>query len=77
MKKLNLPNKPEAPTRVVSSDLVGQRVEITNGAWKGETGTVRSIIPENGCLRVRLDSGIQLPWDVSELRKLPNEKGQL
>lgn len=64
--------QPETQSRIASSEMVGQRVEITNGAWKGEAGTVRSIIPENGCLRVRLDSGIQLAWGACELRKLPN-----
>jgi len=56
--------------------LVGQRVEITNGAWRGESGTVRAVIPENGCLRVRLDSGIQLAWGASELRTLPNDQAE-
>ena len=68
--------QPETLNAGLLDPVVGQRVEIANGAWKGEAGTVRAFIPENGCLRVMLDSGIQLAWGASELRKLPNAPGE-
>jgi len=73
---MNETTSPQTPTRdsVTSSDLVGSRVEITRGAWKGENGTVRDYIPQCDGYRVTLDSGIQLAWAACELRKLPTEK---
>ena len=56
--------------------LVGQRVEITTGAWKGEQGKVVALIPTNGCYRVKLDSGFQTAWGAGELRTLPNDQAE-
>lgn len=49
------------------TELVGRRVIINVGAWKGESGTVVSAIPEISACRVRLDSGFATAWFTSEL----------
>ena len=47
-------------------DLTGIRVKITEGAWEGEYGEVKSPRLPNKAHPITLDSGIHLAWFESE-----------
>ena len=55
---------------------VNTRVQVTEGAWKGCTGIITSVLP-NSAFRVKLDSGYQTAWYESELKGIcPSKPGE-
>jgi hypothetical protein len=53
--------------KLTPSQMVGMRVTINEGAWKGERGVVTSYIESNGFYHVMTDSGLCLAWHHSEI----------
>lgn len=51
---------------------IGDKVKITNGAWSGYIGILKSILIES-CL-VRLDNGLQISFFKDELIKVSKEE---
>lgn len=47
-----------------------QRVKITSGAWKGETGFIIAEQMENKAWPICLESGINLVWFESEFEQI-------